>query len=71
MKRWDEFVNSLRVVKVDSIRGWQPEEREHTRMYVPTLVSTALGPERKVSVTMALPDSGNLLAHTAIDEKFH
>ena len=40
-------------------------------MYVPTLVSTALGPKRKVSVTMALPDSGNLLAHTAIDEKFH
>ena len=27
--------------------------------------------EGKASVTMALPDSGNLLAHAAIDAKFH
>ena len=40
-------------------------------MYVPTLVSTTPGPGGKASVMMALPDSGNLLAHAAIDEKFH
>ena len=40
-------------------------------MYIPTLVSTELGSEGKVSITMALPDSGNLLAHAAIDAKFH
>ena len=40
-------------------------------MYVPTLVRTAPGPGEKASVIMALPDSGNLLAHPAIDAKFH
>ena len=40
-------------------------------MYVPTLVRTAPGPGGKASVTMGLPDSGNLLAHAAIDAKFH
>ena len=40
-------------------------------MYVPVLVRTAPSQEGKTSVTMALPDSGNLLAHAAIDAKFH
>ena len=40
-------------------------------MYIPTLVSTELGSEGKVSVTMALPNAGNLLAHAAINAKFH
>ena len=40
-------------------------------MYVPTLVRTAPGPGGRASGTMALPDSGNLLAHAAIDAKFH
>ena len=40
-------------------------------MYVPTLVKTTPGLRGKASVTMALPDSGNLLAHAAIDAKFH
>ena len=40
-------------------------------MYMPTLVQMAPGPGGKTSITMALPDSGNLLAHAAIDAKFH
>ena len=40
-------------------------------MYVPTLVRTTPGPGGKASFTLALPDSGNLLAHAAIDTKFH
>ena len=39
-------------------------------MYVPTLVKITPGPGGKASITMALPDSGNLLAHAAIDAKF-
>ena len=40
-------------------------------MYVPTLVRMAPGPGGMTSITMVLPDSGNLLAHAAIDAKFH
>ena len=40
-------------------------------MYVPTLVQMMSGEEGKASITMALPDSGNLLAHAAIDSEFH
>ena len=68
---WDLIVNSLKVVTVDQAPGTKQKRREHTRMYVPMLVSTTPRHGGKVSVTMALPDSGNLLAHTAIDEKFH
>ena len=35
------------------------------------MVKTAPGPGGKASVTMALPDFGNLLVHAAIDAKFH
>ena len=38
---------------------------------MPTLVKTTPGPGGKASVAMALPDSSNLLAHAAIDAKFH
>ena len=40
-------------------------------MYIPTLVKTEPGTGGRASITMALPDSGNLLAHAAIDAKFH
>ena len=40
-------------------------------MYMPTLVKTELGVTGQTSIMMALPDSGNLLAHAAIDTKFH
>ena len=68
---WDLFMNTLKIVKVDKTQGIGQGRKDHTRMYVPTLVTTTLGSGGKASVTMALPDSGNLLAHAAIDEKFH
>ena len=65
------FVNALKVVKVDKTGGPAPVKKDHTRMHVPVLVRTAPNKEGKTSATMALPDSGNLLAHAAIDTKFH
>ena len=40
-------------------------------MYVPTLVKTEPEANGRASITMALPDSGNLLAHAAIDTGLH
>ena len=68
---WSTFMNSLKIVKVDKTRDPSQGKKDHARMYVPTLVRTAPGPEGRASVTMVLPDSGNLLAHAAIDAKFH
>ena len=68
---WSLFISALKVVKVDQMRNALQGRKDHAKMYVPTLVRTALGPGGKASVTMALPDSGNLLAHAAIDAKFH
>ena len=65
------FMNSLKIVKVDWTQDPSQGKKDHAKMYVPTLVRTAPGPEGRASVTMALPDSGNLLAHAAIDAKFH
>ena len=59
------------MVKVDRIRDTLQGRKDHAKMYVPTLVRTAPGPGGRASVTMVLPDSGNLLAHAAIDTKFH
>ena len=70
-EEWSVFMNALKIVQVDQVEDQRKGREDHTRMYVPTLVQTALGPERKASITMALPDSGNLLAHAAIDAKFH
>ena len=64
-------MNALKIVKVDKTRDPLPGRKYHTGMYVPILVQTAPSPEGKTSITMALPDSGNLLAHAAIDAKFH
>ena len=63
------FMNALEVVNVDRADNQKKGREDYARMYVPTLVKT--GPGGKASVTMALPDSGNLLAHAAIDTKFH
>ena len=40
-------------------------------MYVPTLVKTKPGSDGRTSITLALLDSGNLLAHAAINAEFH
>ena len=68
---WSTFVNALKIVKVDKTQDPLPGKKDHAQMYVPVLVRTALGLEGKTSVTMSLPDSGNLMAHAAIDAKFH
>ena len=65
------FMNALKIVKVDKTQDPLPGKKDHVWMYMPTLVQTAPGPEGKTSVTMVLPDSGNLLAHAAIDANFH
>ena len=38
---------------------------------MPRLVKMEPGTTRQTSITLALPDSGNLLAHAAIDAEFH
>ena len=68
---WSTFMNSLKIVKVDRTRDPSQGKKDHAKMYVPTLVKMAPGPGGKASIIMALPDSGNLLAHAAIDAKFH
>ena len=54
-------MNVLNIVKVDRIRDPLQGKKDHAKMYVLTLVRTALGPGGKASITMVLPDSGNLL----------
>ena len=71
IEEWSLFISALKVVKVDQMRDVLRGRKDHAKMYIPTLVSTELGMGGKASVTMALPDSGNLLAHAAIDAKFH
>ena len=68
---WSTFVNVLKIVKVDKTQDPLPGKKDHAQMYVPVLVQTAPGFGEKNSITMALPDSGNFLAHAAIDAKFH
>ena len=36
-------------------------------MYLPVLAKDSLGTEGRASITLALPDLGNLLAHAAVD----
>ena len=69
-EEWSAFMNALKIVHVDQADNQRKGREDHARMYVPTLVKTAPGPGGKASVIMALPDSGNLLAHAAIDAKF-
>ena len=64
-------MNVLKVVHVKRENDQQKSREEHAKMYVPTLVKTEPGAEGRASITMALLDSGNLLAHAAIDARFH
>ena len=66
-----EFISAIKVVKVDKMDRQEKFRAEHPQMYLPTLVQTKPEGDGKTSITMALRDSGNLLAHTAIDAKFH
>ena len=40
-------------------------------MYLLVLAKDSLGTSGRASITLALPDSGNLLAHAAVDADFH
>ena len=66
-----EFVNMLKVVHMDRANDQQKTREEYGKMYVPTLVKTEPGVTGRASITMALPESGNLLAHAAINAEFH
>ena len=66
-----EFISALKVIKVDKTSGQGKPREELAQMYVPTFVQTKPEGDRKTSITMALPDSGNLLAYAAIDAEFH
>ena len=64
-------MNALKVLHVDRADDQRKGREEHAKMYVPTLVKTEPGSGGRASIMMALPDSGNLLAHAATDAKFH
>ena len=66
-----EFINMLKVIRVDRASDQGKAREEHAKMYVPTLVKMEPGTNGRTSITLALPDSGNLLAHAAIDAEFH
>ena len=65
------FINSLTLTKVDKIPYKVKHREDHARMYLPVLAKDSLGTSGRASITLALPDSGNLLAHTAVDADFH
>ena len=65
------FMNVLKVVHVDRANDQRKNREEHAKMYVPTLVKMEPGAGGRASITMALPDPGNLLAHAAVDVRFH
>ena len=65
------FINALKIIRVDKNGEQGRTHEDHAKTYVPTLVKMEPGVARKASITMALLDSSNLLAHAAIDAKFH
>ena len=66
-----EFISALEIIKLDKTSGQEKFRAEHAHMYMHTLVQTKPEGDRKTSITMALLDSGNLLAHGSIDADFH
>ena len=66
-----KLISALKVVEVDKMSRQEKFRAEHAQMYAPTLVQTKPEGDGKTSITMALADSGNFLAHAAIDAEFH
>ena len=54
-----EFINALRVIRVDKTSDQGETREDHARMYMPTLVKMAPGATGQASIRMALLDSGN------------
>ena len=65
------FINSLTLTEVDKLPYKVKHREDHSIMYLPVLAKDSLGTEGRASITLALPDSGNLLAHAAVDADFH
>ena len=65
------FINSLTLTKVDKMPYKAKHREDYARMYLTVLAKDSLGTSGRVSITLALPDSGNLLAHAAVDADFH
>ena len=55
-----DFINALKIIKVDKTSDQGGTREDHVKMYVPTLVKTVPGATGRASITMAYPDSGNL-----------
>ena len=66
----NEITNTSRIIRVDQASHQEGTLDDQARMYVPTLVKAGLGSIRRTGVTMALPDSGNLLAQAVINAEF-
>ena len=70
-RKSNEITNTSRIIRVDQASHQKGTLDDQARMYVPTLVKAGLGSVRWTRVTMALPDSGNLLAQAVINAEFH
>ena len=69
--RLTDFINSLTLTEVDKTQYQGQPREDHAKMYIPVLIKDALGALGRASITMALPDSGNLLAYATVDAGFH
>ena len=65
------FINSLTLTEVNKIPYKAKLREDHTRMYILVLAKNSLKASGRASITLALPDSGNLLAHAVVDTDFH
>ena len=63
--------NSLNITEVDKIPYKAKHREDHARIYIPVLAKDSLKTSGRASITLALLDSGNLLAHAAVDADFH
>ena len=66
-----DFINTLTLTEVDKAHNQGQPREDHAKMYIPVLIKDAPGAAGRASITMALPDSGNLLAHAAVNAGFH
>ena len=69
--RSTDIINSLTLTEVDKTPYKEKLREDHARMYIPVLAKNSLEASGRASITLALPDSGNLLAHAAVDADFH
>ena len=66
-----DFINTLTLKEVDKAHNRQQHRDDCAKMYIPVPIKNVLGALGRASITMALPNSGNLLAHAAVDAEFH